>query len=134
MKQESSQERIPTHIIQCHQDQRKLRKIFDAKSCFFDVRMMRCDLALPVELEGGIARHLHVLRVSAPFSCNVRWDYLCFGTINMLFTEEELSVQVAQVNGIEVDLSPCEERGRGGGGRGAHQFNVMESGQHQVFQ
>lgn len=73
------------HIVQRIENNIETAKPVHIELCLLDVRMMCLDLDARIELLRSFFGHQ------------------CLGLLDVFVTEKELSVQVAQVNGVEVD-------------------------------
>lgn len=88
-------------IVERIEDDVELCEPFDVELGILDVCMVCFKLYVWVELLRYLLRDL--CNVSTALLLAGHAAYKCFGLLNMLMSEEELSVQVAEVDGVKVD-------------------------------
>lgn len=86
----------------------KLPKPSDIVLWFLDVGVMRGNVDIGVKVEGRLFGHLVSCKFLASMEGEAKGVYLRLGLVDMLLLEKKLSVQVAQIDRIQVQLGHRE--------------------------
>ena len=105
-------------VIESVEDKVKGLKPFDIEANIFDVCMVCFELDIGVEFAGSVLCDLETVLTQALLDGgDQETSDQCFWLLYMFISEEELSIEIAQVDGVEID-----------------DVNFAEAGQDEILQ